>query len=94
MTAKQRQVFAEEMAADLKGTDVIITGHKVNGQAYTRRRLNNVTIDVRGDLIKGFCPIAQAVREFRLSLVQVIEAAPDQTQKGGPEGEESRRMAS
>lgn len=86
----EREMVAEQLAAELKGMDVILTGRKVSGQRYERRRLNNVTIDVAGDLIKGFCPIAEAVRALRLSLVEVIEMAADQTEKGAPEQRESR----
>jgi hypothetical protein len=77
----QRELLtrAEAIAASLRGADVEVDVTTADGREHLGRRLENVTIDPRRDLISGFDPHIGAVRSFRLSRVTRMAAAG-----GGP----------
>jgi hypothetical protein len=66
---------AEEVARSLRGANVDIDVTTADGREHRGRRLENITIEPRRDLISGYDPRVGAVRTFRLSRVTRMESA-------------------
>lgn len=60
---------AEALASVLRGASVELDVTTVSGHAYVGRRLDDITLEPRRDLVTGWDPRLQAVRSFRLSRV-------------------------